>query len=88
MAQVSSIVKKASILAVVALSAAVTVSAQSISPAPSPDAGAAFSIPVSGVVIGSSMLLSFVALANIESCGSLSGCTQEVCYFGKANANR
>ncbi|KAI3679668.1 hypothetical protein L2E82_51066 [Cichorium intybus] len=49
MAQVS-IVKKTSILAViaVALSAASTVSAQG--PAPSPDAGAAFSLPTSGVL--------------------------------------
>ncbi|KAL7585789.1 hypothetical protein Lser_V15G42516 [Lactuca serriola] len=62
MAQVSSIVKKASVLAVVALSAVATVSAQSMAPAPSPDAGAAFSVPISGVVIGSSMLLSLVAL--------------------------
>lgn len=62
MAQVSSIVKKASVLAVFALSAVATVSAQSMAPAPSPDAGAAFSVPISGVVIGSSMLLSLVAL--------------------------
>ncbi|KAL4558092.1 hypothetical protein LXL04_036288 [Taraxacum kok-saghyz] len=62
MAQISSIVKKASVLAVVALSAVATVSAQSMAPAPSPDAGAAFSVPISGVVIGSSMLLSLVAL--------------------------
>ena len=45
---------------VVAL-AATTVSAQA--PAHSPDAaGAAFSVPASGVMIGSSLLLSFVAL--------------------------
>lgn len=62
MAHVNSIVKKASVLAIVALSAAVTVSAQVSAPAPSPDAGAAFSVPVSSVVIGSSIVLSFVAL--------------------------
>ncbi|PWA40191.1 hypothetical protein CTI12_AA124590 [Artemisia annua] len=62
MAQVSSIVKKASVFAIVALSAVAAVSAQATAPAPSPDAGAAFSVPMSGVVIGSSMLLSFVAL--------------------------
>ena len=60
MAQVS-IVRKVSMLAVVVALAATTVSAQA--PAPSPDAvGAAFSIPTSGVMIGSSLLLSFVAL--------------------------
>ncbi|KAI3788203.1 hypothetical protein L2E82_00940 [Cichorium intybus] len=61
MAQVS-ILKKASILAVVAvaLSAAFTVSAQG--PAPSPDAGAAFSLPTSGVLVGTSLLFSFIAL--------------------------
>ncbi|KAJ9543777.1 hypothetical protein OSB04_023484 [Centaurea solstitialis] len=45
-----SIVKKASMIAVVAvaLTAATTVSAQG--PAPSPDAGAAFSVPASEIV--------------------------------------
>ncbi|KAL7584436.1 hypothetical protein Lser_V15G42515 [Lactuca serriola] len=63
MAQISSnIMKKASVLAVVAFSVAATVSAQATAPAPSPDAGVAFSVPISGVVIGSSMLLSLVAL--------------------------
>ncbi|KAI3733019.1 hypothetical protein L1987_64234 [Smallanthus sonchifolius] len=62
MAQVSSIMKNASVLAVVALSAAAAVSAQATAPATPPDAGSALSIPISGVVIGSSMLLSFVAL--------------------------
>ncbi|GJW78592.1 RNA-directed DNA polymerase, eukaryota [Tanacetum coccineum] len=61
MAQVS-IVKKASVFAIVALSAVAAVSAQATAPAPSPDAGAAFSFPMSGVVIGSSMLLSFTNL--------------------------
>ncbi|KAJ9543767.1 hypothetical protein OSB04_023474 [Centaurea solstitialis] len=57
-----SIVKKASMIAVVAvaLTAASTVSAQG--PAPSPDAGAAFSVPASGVMIATSLLVSFVAL--------------------------
>ncbi|KAI3507593.1 hypothetical protein L1887_22581 [Cichorium endivia] len=62
MAQISSIVKKVSLIAVVAFSVAATVSAQATAPAPSPDAGSSFSVPVSGVVIGSSMLLSLVAL--------------------------
>lgn len=62
MAQINSIAKKASVFAIVALAAAASVSAQAIAPAPSPDVGAAFSVPLSGVVIGSSMLLSLVAL--------------------------
>ncbi|PWA81544.1 hypothetical protein CTI12_AA185450 [Artemisia annua] len=62
MAQVNTIVKRASVFAIVALSAVAAVSAQVTAPAPSPDAGAAFSVPISGVMIGSSMLLSFVAL--------------------------
>ncbi|KAL7583589.1 hypothetical protein Lser_V15G42519 [Lactuca serriola] len=61
MAQLS-IVKKASVLVVVALSAAATVSAQAMAPAPSPDAGAAFSLPTSSFMIGTSLVLSFVAL--------------------------
>ncbi|KVH94738.1 hypothetical protein Ccrd_003204 [Cynara cardunculus var. scolymus] len=62
MAQLS-IVKKASVVALVALSAAATVSAQELAmaPAPSPDAGAAFSVPATGFMIGTSLLLSFVA---------------------------
>lgn len=61
MAQVN-IVKRASMMVVVAvaLTAATTVSAQA--PAPSPDVGAAFSLPTSGVMIATSLLLSFVAL--------------------------
>ncbi|KAI3819961.1 hypothetical protein L1987_13815 [Smallanthus sonchifolius] len=62
MAKVSSILKNASIVAVVALSAAAAVSAQATAPEPSPDAGSALSVPISGVVIGSSVLLSFAAL--------------------------
>ncbi|GJZ00307.1 hypothetical protein Tco_0517736 [Tanacetum coccineum] len=45
MAQVS-IVKKASIFAIVALSVVAAVSAQVTAPAPSPDAGAAFSVSI------------------------------------------
>ncbi|KAI3819960.1 hypothetical protein L1987_13814 [Smallanthus sonchifolius] len=58
MAQIS-IMKKATVLVVAALAAAATVSAQELSPslAPSPDAGAAFSVPASGVMIGASLVL-------------------------------
>ncbi|MFS7980117.1 hypothetical protein Hanom_Chr10g00935561 [Helianthus anomalus] len=62
MAQVS-IVKKASVLMIVAVAiSAVTVSGQA--PAPLPDfvARAAFSLPASGIMIGTSLVLSFVAL--------------------------
>ncbi|PWA63682.1 hypothetical protein CTI12_AA351840 [Artemisia annua] len=51
MAQVSSIAKKASVFAIMALSAVAAVSAQATAPAPSPDAGAAFSVPISGIMI-------------------------------------
>ncbi|KAJ9543766.1 hypothetical protein OSB04_023473 [Centaurea solstitialis] len=53
---------KASMIGVVAvaLMAASTVAAQG--PAPSPDVGAAFSVPASGVMIATSLLISFVAL--------------------------
>ncbi|KAI3811703.1 hypothetical protein L1987_21432 [Smallanthus sonchifolius] len=60
-----SIVKKASVIAVVAVAIATgTASAQGLAsaPAPSPDAGAAFSLPASGMMIGTSLVLSFVAL--------------------------
>lgn len=57
MAQVSNV---AIAVVVVALTVASAVSAQA--PAPSPDAGAGFSVPASGVMIGTSLLLSFVAL--------------------------
>ncbi|KAJ9543778.1 hypothetical protein OSB04_023485 [Centaurea solstitialis] len=59
-----SIVKKASIIAVVvvALTAATTVSAQG--PAPSPDAGAAFSVPASGVMIATSLYQTIQQLPN------------------------
>lgn len=60
MAQVNMI--KASLLAVVML--AVTASAQEfgMAPAPSPDAGAAFSLPVSTAFIASSLFVSLFAL--------------------------
>nr|GEZ02040.1 hypothetical protein LSAT_9X27740 [Tanacetum cinerariifolium] len=51
-----------SVFFIVALFTAAAVSAQATTPAPSPDAGATFSVLISGVVIGSSMLLSLVAL--------------------------
>ncbi|CAI9754822.1 unnamed protein product [Fraxinus pennsylvanica] len=61
MAQIS--IAKSFLLAyafVVLSAAAVTVSAQA--PAPSPDIGDAFSLPVSGAVIGTSLLFSLFAL--------------------------
>ncbi|KAI3733018.1 hypothetical protein L1987_64233 [Smallanthus sonchifolius] len=63
MAQIS-IMKKATVLVVMAIAAATTVSAQELSqaPAPSPEIGAAFSVPASGAMIGASLVLSFVAL--------------------------
>ncbi|GJV34756.1 hypothetical protein Tco_1395156 [Tanacetum coccineum] len=59
----SRIVKKASVIAVVAMAIS-AVSAQEFAsaPAPSPLAGGAYSVPASGVMIGTSILLSFVAL--------------------------
>ncbi|KAF1001647.1 hypothetical protein AG4045_026959 [Apium graveolens] len=59
MAQISSFVVKALL---VALLAAVAVSGQEMSPAPSPDVGAGFSLPVSTAVVGTSLILSLVAL--------------------------
>uniref|UniRef100_F6HL52 Uncharacterized protein n=1 Tax=Vitis vinifera TaxID=29760 RepID=F6HL52_VITVI len=64
MAQVS-IAKAFVLLFVVAIfSVATTVSAQDNSPAPalSPDAGSAFSLPLSGSVIVSSLVFSLLAL--------------------------
>ncbi|CAK9165070.1 unnamed protein product [Ilex paraguariensis] len=60
MAQVN--IFKALVLAFIV--AVVTASAQDIgsAPAPSPDAGAAFSLPVSGALIGTSLLLSVLSL--------------------------
>ncbi|KAG5607514.1 hypothetical protein H5410_029006 [Solanum commersonii] len=53
---------KAFVLAV--FLAAVVVSAQepSLAPAPAPDAGAAFALPVSGALIGTSLLMSLFAV--------------------------
>ncbi|KAJ9695740.1 hypothetical protein PVL29_010961 [Vitis rotundifolia] len=64
MAQVSIIKALMLVFAVAIFSAATTVSAQDGSPAPSPspDAGSAFSIPLSGFVIASSLILSLLAL--------------------------
>ncbi|GJV69981.1 hypothetical protein Tco_1485490 [Tanacetum coccineum] len=58
-----SIVKKVSVVVVVALVAATTVSAQEFAPAPAPGpiAGGAFSAQASGVMIGTSLVLSLVA---------------------------
>ncbi|KAF5795089.1 hypothetical protein HanXRQr2_Chr08g0335641 [Helianthus annuus] len=62
MAQVS-IVKKALVLAIVAVAiSAVTVSAQASAPSPDFVARAAFSLPASGMMIGTSLVLPFVAL--------------------------
>lgn len=63
MAQLSII--KAFVIAFVLI--AVTASAQEVglAPAPSPDAGAGFSLPVSGALIGTSLLVSlFASLRN------------------------
>ncbi|KAM7512483.1 hypothetical protein LguiB_011358 [Lonicera macranthoides] len=64
MAQVSNIIiSKASILAfVVAIFSVATISAQETAPAPapSPDAGTAFSLPSSGVVIGTFLAFSLL----------------------------
>nr|GMD42950.1 hypothetical protein N619_00225 [Ipomoea batatas] len=62
MAQVS--IVKAFLFAVVlaVFSAAATAQEIGSAPAPSPDAGAAFSLPISSAVIGSSLLLSVAAL--------------------------
>ncbi|KAL8225316.1 hypothetical protein R6Q57_017873 [Mikania cordata] len=61
-----SIVKKASAILVVALAAATTVSGQdfALAPAPAPSAiaGSAFSLPASGVMVASSLVITFVAL--------------------------
>ncbi|KAJ4706457.1 Proteoglycan 4 C-terminal part like [Melia azedarach] len=65
MAKVSSSMTVTMMVFVFAMAAAV-VSAQSTemapAPAPSMDTGAAFSLPVSGAVIGSALIVSFVAL--------------------------
>ncbi|KAG9137772.1 hypothetical protein Leryth_019407 [Lithospermum erythrorhizon] len=62
MAQIS-IIKKLAVV-VVALAAFATASAQEVAftPAPSPDAGRAFSLPVSGALVGASLFCSAFAL--------------------------
>ncbi|GMP86951.1 hypothetical protein CsSME_00039524 [Camellia sinensis var. sinensis] len=51
------------VLAVFFMAAATVVSAQdtAMTPAPSPDAGAAFLVPVSGAIVGYSLVISFLA---------------------------
>ncbi|GAA0168176.1 hypothetical protein Leryth_021502 [Lithospermum erythrorhizon] len=63
MAQISSIAKKLVVVAV-AFAAFATVSAQegAFAPAPSPDAGAAFNLPVSGALVGASLVCSAFAM--------------------------
>ncbi|KAK4377931.1 hypothetical protein RND71_004227 [Anisodus tanguticus] len=64
MAQVSSIIK-AFVLAVVLAAVAASAQEVGLAPAPSPDAGAGFSVPVSGALIGTSLLVSlFASLRN------------------------
>lgn len=54
---------EAAIMLLLALSAfAATASAQASAPAPSPDAGGAFSLPISGAVVGASLLVSALAV--------------------------
>lgn len=60
MAQVS--IFKAFVLALIFAAVAASAQVPEMSPAPSPDAGAGFSLPVSGAVIGMSLLISSVAL--------------------------
>ncbi|PWA83443.1 hypothetical protein CTI12_AA168630 [Artemisia annua] len=64
MAQVNNRVKKATVIVVIALLAVATVSAQAMAPAPapSPTTGVGYSLPASGVMIGTSLLISMVAL--------------------------
>ncbi|KDP37352.1 hypothetical protein JCGZ_06806 [Jatropha curcas] len=61
MAQVS-ISKALAVMIVVFAVVFPAVSAQVAAPAPSPDAGAGFSLPVSGAVVGLSLLVSFLGL--------------------------
>ncbi|KAH0721248.1 hypothetical protein KY290_006166 [Solanum tuberosum] len=64
MAQFSSIVK-AFVLVVVLAAVASSAQEVGLAPAPSPDAGAGCSVPVSGVLIGTSLLFSlFASLRN------------------------
>ncbi|KAK4345948.1 hypothetical protein RND71_036124 [Anisodus tanguticus] len=64
MAQVSSIIK-AFILAIVLAAVAASAQEVGLAPSPSPDAGAGFSVPISGALIGTSLLVSlFASLRN------------------------
>ncbi|CAN4109258.1 unnamed protein product [Withania somnifera] len=64
MAQVSSMFK-AFMIAVVLSAVAASAQEVSLSPAPSPDAGAGFSVQASGLLIGTSLLFSlFASLRN------------------------
>ncbi|KAC9235842.1 hypothetical protein E3N88_46153 [Mikania micrantha] len=60
------IVKKASAVLVIALAAVTTVSGQefALAPAPAPSAiaGSSFSLPASGVMVATSLVITFVAL--------------------------
>ncbi|CAN4118587.1 unnamed protein product [Withania somnifera] len=65
MTQVSSSIFIAFMLAVVLSAVASSAQEASLAPAPSPDAGAGFSVQVSGVLIGTSLLFSlFASLRN------------------------
>ncbi|KAK2999046.1 hypothetical protein RJ639_023040 [Escallonia herrerae] len=64
MARVSSAINALLLAFVVAaFSAVATVSAQEMAPAPAPDAGSALSLPVSGALLGASLLLSLLAFS-------------------------
>ncbi|KAM3268074.1 hypothetical protein P3S67_031624 [Capsicum chacoense] len=61
MAYVSMVIK-AFILAIFLAACAVSAQEPSLAPTPSPDAGAGFSMPVSGALIGTSLVMSLFAL--------------------------
>lgn len=60
-AQISIFSSAFAVVLVLAMFAAVSAQELSSAPAPSPDAGAAFSLPVSGAVVGTSLVLSVLA---------------------------
>ncbi|KAM7500200.1 hypothetical protein LguiA_024614 [Lonicera macranthoides] len=62
MAQVSIIAKALLLVLVVAIFSTVSAQDSGMAPAPSPDAGAAFSLPTSGAVVGTSIVFSLIAL--------------------------
>lgn len=62
MAQVSTVKATMILFAIVMFAAAATVSAQEVSPTPSPDVGSAFSVPLPNAMIVSSLLVSLIAL--------------------------